>query len=80
MLHFPPFNIIPLPPFDGSQWSLTTQLELASHFMTMIPLRVAALRSILSTPVPARPISFNPTPAVMTSSVTLVADLTMRAL
>lgn len=43
----------------------------------MIPLLVASLQSMLSTPVPARPMIFSFFPAAMTSEVTLVADRTM---
>ena len=39
-------------------------------FMTMMPRRVAASTSMLSTPMPARPISFNSVPASTTSAVT----------
>lgn len=44
--------------------------------MTIIPLLVAASQSMLSTPVPARPIIFSFVAALITSAVTLVADLT----
>lgn len=47
------------------------------YFMTMIPLLVASLQSMLSTPVPARPMIFSFFPAAMTSAVTFVADRTM---
>ena len=50
----------------------------AAHFITMIPLSVAASRSMLSTPVPARPMSHSSLPAAMTSAVTLVEERTMR--
>lgn len=50
----------------------------AAHFMTMIPCAVAAPRSMLSTPVPARPISFSLVPAWITSEVTLVAERTIK--
>ena len=48
--------------------------------MTTIPCLVAVGTSTLSTPVPARPISFSlpPAPAAITSAVTLVADRTIR--
>ncbi len=42
-------------------------------FMTMTPLELAASRSTLSTPMPARPITFMFFAASMTSAVTLVA-------
>lgn len=48
------------------------------HFMTMMPCAVAAPRSMLSTPVPARPISFSLLPAWITSEVTLVAERTIK--
>lgn len=48
-----------------------------TYFITIIPLVVAASQSILSTPVPARPMIFRFLPAFMTSAVTLVADLTI---
>ena len=41
---------------------------------TMIPRRVAASMSTLSTPVPARPITFSRSPASITSAVSLVAE------
>ncbi len=41
-------------------------------FITMIPRRVASAVSILSTPAPARPITFNRVPFSITSGVTLV--------
>ena len=41
---------------------------------TIIPLAVAVLISMLSTPTPARPITFNFLPALMTASVTWVMD------
>ena len=49
-----------------------------THFMTMIPCFVAASRSMLSTPVPARPIILRRDPAAMTSAVTFVAERTIR--
>lgn len=60
------------------QANMKTTDKTSSHFMTKMPLFDAALISILSTPVPALPISFNLVPALMTSSVTLVADLTIK--
>ena len=51
---------------------------LPTYFMTKIPRFVAALISMLSTPVPALPINFSLVPALMTASVTLVADLTIK--
>mmetsp|Transcript_29420 Transcript_29420/g.65251 ORF Transcript_29420/g.65251 Transcript_29420/m.65251 type:complete len:205 (+) Transcript_29420:2495-3109(+) len=47
-------------------------------FTTRMPLAVACLTSILSTPVPARPINFRFVPASMISLVTLVPDRTTR--
>ena len=47
-------------------------------FMTMMPLAVAALTSMLSTPMPARPTTFRLVAAAMTFSVTLVAERTAR--
>ena len=44
----------------------------------MTPFLVAASQSILSTPVPARPMIFKLDAAAMTSAVTLVAERTMR--
>ena len=49
-----------------------------SHFSTVIPLSAAAVRSMLSTPVPALPTTFSLTPAASTSAVTLVPDLTIN--
>ena len=45
-------------------------------FITMTPRAVAAATSMLSTPMPARPITFSRSPAAMTSAVTLVAERT----
>ena len=42
-------------------------------FMTMMPLALAASRSMLSTPMPARPMIFMFVEAAMTSAVTSVA-------
>lgn len=50
-----------------------------THFNTAIFRAVAASISILSTPAPARPITFNFSPAAITSAVTLVSDRTIRA-
>ena len=47
--------------------------------MTMMPLLVAAGVSILSTPVPARPMILRFEAALITSAVTFVAERTMRA-
>ena len=47
-------------------------------FMTMTPLAVAALTSMLSTPMPARPITRSLLAAASTFSVTLVAERTAR--
>ncbi len=43
-------------------------------FITRMPRRVAALTSTLSTPTPARPITFKFFPASTTSAVTLVPE------
>ena len=51
--------------------------DLSPHFITMIPLSLADDMSILSTPVPARPISLSCLPAAMTSEVTFVAERTI---
>ena len=45
---------------------------------TMTPRSVAASRSMLSTPTPARPMTFSFSPASMTSRVTVVALRTIR--
>ncbi len=45
--------------------------------MTGMPLSLAAFTSILSTPVPARPIALRLVPAAMISAVTLVPDRTI---
>ena len=50
-----------------------------AYFITRTPLDDAAFKSILSTPVPARPTSFNLSATSKTSAVTFVADLTIRA-
>ena len=49
-------------------------------FITTIPARVAAATSMLSTPMPARPITLSepPSTASMTPEVTLVAERTTR--
>jgi hypothetical protein len=47
-------------------------------FITMMPLAVAALTSMLSTPMPARPITFRLVAAAMIFSVALVAERTAR--
>ncbi len=47
-------------------------------FITMMPLAVAAGMSILSTPMPARPMTFSRSAAAITFSVTLVAERTAR--
>ena len=44
-------------------------------FITITPFFEAALRSILSTPIPARPITFKFVAALSNFSVTFVADL-----
>ena len=49
-------------------------------FMTTMPFLLAAARSTLSTPMPARPTTFRLSAASMTSSVTLVALRMMRPL
>lgn len=46
--------------------------------MTIMPFLVAAGTSTLSTPVPALPIIWRLLAALITSAVTLVADLTTR--
>ena len=43
-------------------------------FATTIPWRVAASTSTLSTPTPARPITFRLVPFAISSAVSLVAD------
>jgi hypothetical protein len=50
-----------------------------TYFKTMAPLRVAACRSMLSTPVPARPTTRRFGQAANTSAVTFVSERTMRA-
>ena len=47
-------------------------------FMTTIPLAVAAGMSTLSTPMPARPITFSLVAAAITSGSALVAERTAR--
>ena len=47
-------------------------------FITQMPRAVAALISMLSTPMPARPITFRFLAAVITSAVALVAERTAR--
>ena len=49
-----------------------------SHFMTTTPLAVAASRSMLSTPVPARPMTFMLGALSSTCRVTLVSERTIR--
>jgi len=49
-----------------------------SYFITMIPLLVAASQSMLSTPVPARPMIFKLVAALITSAVTFVAERTIK--
>ena len=62
-----------------SGWDCVTDYKVGHiYFMTKIPLLVAAAQSILSTPVPARPIIFKLVAALMTSAVTLVAERTIR--
>lgn len=51
---------------------------LVTYLRTRTPLRVADSRSILSTPVPARPTTFSPLAAAKTSDVTFVSDRTIR--
>jgi hypothetical protein len=48
-------------------------------FATMIPRRVAASTSTLSTPTPARPITFRRSARSITSAVSLVAERTTIA-
>ncbi|MBA7653608.1 hypothetical protein ES703_61464 [subsurface metagenome] len=48
-------------------------------FITIIPLLVAEVMSILSRPVPALPITLRREAAPITSPVTLVSDLTIKA-
>ena len=47
-------------------------------FATTIPRRVAASTSTLSTPTPARPITFSRVARSITSAVTFVAERTIR--
>lgn len=49
-----------------------------THLRTRTPLRVAAAKSMLSTPVPARPTTRNPLAAANTSAVTFVSDRTIN--
>lgn len=49
-----------------------------AYFITIIPWREAAGISMLSTPVPARPMILRFLPALITSAVTFVADRTIR--
>lgn len=49
---------------------------MTSHFITITPLLVAAVESMLSVPVPALPM-IDKFDASITSDVTFVADLTM---
>ena len=46
-------------------------------FATTIPCRVAASTSTLSTPTPARPITFSRVARAITSAVTFVAERTI---
>ena len=48
-------------------------------FATTIPRRVAASTSTLSTPTPARPITFSRGACSITSAVTFVAERTISA-
>ncbi len=48
-------------------------------FATTMPLRVAASTSTLSTPTPARPITFSLVALAITSAVTFVAERTISA-
>lgn len=50
-------------------------VELSTHFITITPFLVAASESILSVPVPARPM-MQRLDASITSAVTLVAERT----
>ena len=50
-----------------------------TYFITITPFLVAAVISILSTPVPARPTSLRRFPALRTSLVTFVAERTIKA-
>lgn len=54
-------------------------INFLSYFITITPCFVAALQSMLSTPVPARPINLSFAPALIIRSVTFVADRTMIA-
>ena len=47
-------------------------------FITITPRAVAAGTSMLSTPMPARPITFSRSAAAITSALTRVADRTAR--
>ncbi len=47
-------------------------------FMTTMPRAVADARSMLSTPMPARPITLSPPAAAMTSLSAFVADRTAK--
>ncbi len=47
-------------------------------FTTRTPRRVAASTSMLSRPIPARPITFSHSALSSTSSVTFVCDLTIK--
>jgi hypothetical protein len=59
--------------------SATDTLLPPGAFITTTPRRVAALRSMLSTPVPARPITRSRVAAASRSAVTLVALRTASA-
>lgn len=48
-----------------------------AYLSTVTPFLVAASKSMLSTPVPALPMTFNPGELLITSFVTLVSDLTI---
>lgn len=56
----------------------TKYMNTTTHLRTSIPALVAASTSILSTPVPALPITFKPywAPASITALVTLVSERT----
>ena len=56
----------------------TCHILYCSYFITDIPRWLAAGTSMLSTPVPARPIAFRLVPAAMTSAVTFVPERTIK--
>lgn len=62
----------------GVQQGIYLQLT-STYLRTKIFFAVAASISILSTPAPALPITLRFFPASITSAVTFVSDLTMRA-